>query len=69
MAVIAPDLDYARRSLEGLSVGDAFGNRFMWLEHQSRSLPPGPWSWTDDTHMALSIVEVLETFGVSRRSS
>jgi len=26
-------------------------------------LPPGPWRWTNDTHMALSIVEILRTYG------
>jgi ADP-ribosylglycohydrolase len=63
---IAPDLARARQSLDGLSVGDAFGERMFsvwWLGDQPARLPPGPWSWTDDTHMALSIVEVLERFG------
>lgn len=54
--------DQAMLSLEGLPVGDAVGElllrrypRFTW----QTELPPGPWEWTDDTHMALSIVEVL----------
>jgi len=50
-------------SLEGLSVGDAFGESCFHLSPQqinNLSLPPGPWRWTDDTHMALSIVEVLQ---------
>lgn len=52
------------RSLEGLSVGDAFGELFFWQSAaDSSQLPPGPWPWTDDTHMALSIVEVLFEFG------
>jgi ADP-ribosylglycohydrolase len=59
----------ARRSLDGLSVGDAFGERFfqepgvvkMLLE--KRATPAPPWRWTDDTAMALSIVEVLEAHG------
>ena len=64
MGGITPDLDRALRSLEGLSVGDAFGNRVgAWAGHTPRGLPPGPWSWTDDTHMALSIVEVLDAHG------
>jgi ADP-ribosylglycohydrolase len=29
----------------------------------NRELPPGPWRWTDDTHMALSVVEVLGRYG------
>jgi ADP-ribosylglycohydrolase len=65
----------ARLSLEGLSVGDAFGERFFanplvvdsWLE--SRSLPAVPWTWTDDTAMALSIVEVLESEGMVDRDA
>jgi len=55
-----------KRSLEGLSVGDAFGELFFRIspyETTSAQLPSGPWKWTDDTHMALSIVEVLETYG------
>ncbi|MFO7679397.1 MAG: ADP-ribosylglycohydrolase family protein [Chloroflexota bacterium] len=56
----------AKRSLEGLSVGDSFGELFFGLspyEVTSAQLPSGTWRWTDDTHMALSIVEVLEKFG------
>jgi len=54
-------------SLEGLSLGDAFGEMFFrpqataWL--RQRELPPGIWRWTDDTHMALSIVENLAQHG------
>jgi ADP-ribosylglycohydrolase len=50
-------------SLEGLSVGDAFGEMFFFQSPESRQLPEGPWRWTDDTHMALSIVEVLRDHG------
>jgi ADP-ribosylglycohydrolase len=50
-------------SLDGLSVGDAFGERFFVAEPEtrirSRQIPGGLWEWTDDTHMALSIVEEL----------
>jgi ADP-ribosylglycohydrolase len=56
-------------SLEGLSVGDAFGDRFFihpdmeeWMI-SSRALPAPPWSYTDDTLMALSIVSQLKLFG------
>lgn len=59
-------IERALISLEGLSVGDAFGEQFFtlppsWLE--TRRLPPSPWPWTDDTHMALSVVEVLRGRG------
>lgn len=56
-------IDRARRSLEGLSVGDSFGQLFFSYSPQTRRLPPGPWPWTDDTHMALSVVEVLGEHG------
>jgi ADP-ribosylglycohydrolase len=60
------DLLQALRSLEGLSVGDAFGELFFRLspwEASSSTLPETVWPWTDDTHMTLSIVEVLQNFG------
>jgi ADP-ribosylglycohydrolase len=58
-----------RVSLEGLSVGDAFGEQFFGEgvvvapRIQARMLPPGPWRYTDDTEMAISIVEQLEECG------
>ena len=62
-------LERARTSLEGLSLGDAFGERFFiphslaedWIAR--RRLPGPPWRYTDDTAMALCIVEVLERHG------
>jgi ADP-ribosylglycohydrolase len=62
-------LGRARLSLDGLSVGDAFGERFFGppgevLKRISRrELPDAPWTYTDDTEMALSIVEMLEERG------
>lgn len=56
----------AKQSLEGLSVGDAFGELFFRISPYDTSpsqLPSSIWRWTDDTHMALSIVEVLEKYG------
>jgi len=59
-------LNRALDSLIGLSVGDAFGGYFEFNhpEHlmnflQSRHTPEGPWAWTDDTHMAMSIYDLL----------
>jgi len=59
-----------RRSLDGLSVGDALGETFFFGSVQEllarivgRETPPGPWQWTDDTQMALSICEILERRG------
>jgi ADP-ribosylglycohydrolase len=51
----------ALRSLQGLSVGDAYGQaRLMRFYRREPGVLDGSWPWTDDTHMALSIVEVLE---------
>ncbi|MBL8913085.1 MAG: ADP-ribosylglycohydrolase family protein [Archangium sp.] len=59
-----------RLSLDGLSVGDAFGERFFGPPEavvpaiRARKVPArAPWKWTDDTAMALSVVETLETHG------
>ena len=63
-----PSVDHMFASLSGLSVGDGFGEQFfspaIVAKHLTeRSLPPAPWSWTDDTNMALSIVDVLNAGG------
>jgi ADP-ribosylglycohydrolase len=56
-------------SLEGLSVGDTFGERFFGPPEDAlrkiaqRELCAPPWTYTDDTEMALSIVEVLRARG------
>ncbi|MCY1077342.1 hypothetical protein [Archangium lansingense] len=52
-------LERARLSLDGLSVGDAFGERFFVPPTtaasmvEQRTTPLGPWNYTDDTEMAL----------------
>lgn len=62
-------LERARLALDGLSVGDAFGERFFahWGTAEKmvaeRALPRPPWHFTDDTLMALSVVSVLRRFG------
>jgi ADP-ribosylglycohydrolase len=62
-------MDRARLSLAGLSVGDAFGERFFAHPDvvegliRSRAIPASPWRFTDDTMMALSVVEVLGRHG------
>lgn len=58
-----------RVALDGLSVGDAFGEQFFlpannrWLIDDEPMIPPGPWTWTDDTMMALAVVAVLNRHG------
>jgi len=58
----------ARMCLDGLSVGDAFGQQFFYrsmveLAMESRAIPAEPWRYTDDTVMAISIYEVLAEHG------
>lgn len=68
----------AKTSLCGLSVGDAFGERFFYdftaparyvddtdivVLIRERRIPPARWLFTDDTAMALSIYETLERHG------
>lgn len=54
-------------SLQGLAVGDALGACFFAAQNLSalegRSLPAGPWWWTDDTEMACSVFAVLDRHG------
>src|SRR4051794_2904460 len=58
-------------SLDGLSIGDAFGQRFFAFALRDqldeivagRVLPPPPWNFTHDTQMALSIVDTLREHG------
>ncbi|HEY1859700.1 MAG TPA: ADP-ribosylglycohydrolase family protein [Gemmataceae bacterium] len=55
-----------RLALDGLSVGDAFGEcffhpaRVITLVGGTREVPAAPWRYTDDTEMALAIAEVLD---------
>ncbi|GHF24029.1 hydrolase [Streptomyces mashuensis] len=57
----------ALASLRGLAVGDALGSQFFVPAHypllRRRELPPAPWSWTDDTEMACSVLAVLAAHG------
>ncbi len=56
-------------ALDGLSIGDGFGETFFTrpdiierrIEH--RDAPPPPWTVTDDTMMAVSIVRCLTQHG------
>lgn len=54
-----------RASLDGLAAGDTFGETFFGpaksvvLRIREREIAPAPWRYTDDTEMAISIVEQL----------
>lgn len=57
-------LQRAASALEGLSVGDAFGEQFFFRSNlrqrlTSGQVAPGEWFFTDDTNMALSIYAIL----------
>src|SRR3954462_11859573 len=66
----AERMNRARLALDGLSVGDAFGDRFFrWPPElvtevrATRKMVERYWKYTDDTEMALAIVEVLDAHG------
>jgi ADP-ribosylglycohydrolase len=66
--------DRARDSLHGLALGDAFGETWFRLSAgeaerrlRDREVPAGPWPWTDDTAMALSLYQILITCGAVRQ--
>ena len=62
-------IERASASLEGLSVGDAFGETFFVNPDvvegliAQRALAARTWHYTDDTLMALSVVSVLRRRG------
>lgn len=60
----------ARLALEGLAIGDAFGEGFFVGDESvaidliaRRVVPDGSWRWTDDTAMAITVTEVLVRHG------
>jgi ADP-ribosylglycohydrolase len=62
-------LKRAKIALDGLSIGDAFGDQLPARLPDTaryvanRELPPVPWRWTDDTNMALSVYANLKDYG------
>ena len=50
----------AYRSLDGLAVGDCYGNHHS---HNQKKRLAEIWEWSDDTLMALSVVSNLRQFG------
>jgi ADP-ribosylglycohydrolase len=57
----------ARAALIGLAVGDALGSQFFVPANrralETRTPPPAPWQWTDDTEMACSVYATLAAHG------
>jgi ADP-ribosylglycohydrolase len=61
-------MERAYLALDGLSIGDAFGQRFFHPSNvqsliAERALPQAPWPYTDDTEMALAVTQVLHERG------
>jgi ADP-ribosylglycohydrolase len=60
--------------MRGLALGDAFGEQWFfrpvaeidWMMAE-RIVPAGPWRWTDDTAMALSLYRMLVDHGEIRQ--
>jgi ADP-ribosylglycohydrolase len=55
-------------SLKGLAIGDALGEMLAYRHAEAphiirTGLPAGPWFHTDDTEMAISVVDVLKLYG------
>ncbi len=65
----ATRIERALLALDGLSTGDAFGERFFVAPEVveqlilARAVPRAPWVYTDDTEMATAIVDVLDEHG------
>lgn len=62
-------IQLAKKSLKGISIGDAFGESFFGERNQmldyiaKKKIPPTSWEFTDDTVMAIAVYEQLEKFG------
>jgi ADP-ribosylglycohydrolase len=67
---VTANLDAATHSLYGLALGDAFGETWFFCSEdeaekmrRERVVRQGPWPWTDDTAMALSVYRLLRERG------
>ena len=67
---VTPNPAAATRCLHGLALGDAFGETFFFRTGEeigwrqgNRAMPKGPWPWTDDTAMALTLLRHLRDRG------
>lgn len=64
------NFEAATRSLHGLALGDAFGATWFFRPAEeveqlieARQVSPGPWPWTDDTAMGISLYRMLRDRG------
>lgn len=68
-SLVSDRIEHAKCSLEGLSVGDAFGETFFVNPDvvegliAERALAARRWNYTDDTLMAMSVFSVLRQHG------
>ena len=62
-------IEYAKRALDGIALGDCFGQTFFVSDDiarqriKDREILNEPWSFTDDTVMAIGIYRILEKYG------
>lgn len=62
-------IKYAKRALDGIALGDCFGQTFFVSDEiarqriKDREILNEPWSFTDDTVMAIGIYRILEKYG------
>lgn len=66
---LADRIRYAKRALDGIALGDCFGQTFFVPDEtarqriKDREILNGPWHFTDDTVMAIGIYCILEKYG------
>lgn len=59
-------IKYAKRALDGIALGDCFGQSFFMPDEtareriKKREIVDEPWHFTDDTVMAIGIYRVLK---------
>lgn len=62
-------IKYAKRALNGIALGDCFGQTFFVPDEiarqriRDREILNEPWCFTDDTVMAIGIYRILEKYG------
>ncbi len=67
-------IQLAKKSLKGLSIGDAFGESFFGETNQmmqavkERVIPKTTWEFTDDTVIAIAVYEQLEIHQTNNQS-